>query len=112
MGDLSWSAAPQGQPGVEQGDALQAPPMALRTLLEVGAREPLHQGAGRLQGPRRWRWVLERPTAGSQRLGTTPIAEHPVVAQALEASREDMQQKRRMNSATGRTITLTVLPCR
>ena len=84
---------PQGQPGVERGDALQAPPMALRTLLEVGAREPLHQGAGRLQGPRRWRWGVERPTAGSQRLGTTPIAEHPVVAQALEASREDMQQE-------------------
>jgi hypothetical protein len=36
---------------------------------------------------------VEHPTAGGQRLGTTPIAEHPVVAQALEASREDMQQE-------------------
>jgi hypothetical protein len=26
-------------------------------------------------------------------LGTTPIAEHPIVAQALEAPRKDMQQE-------------------
>ena len=36
---------PQGQPGVERGNALQVPPMALRTLLDIGAREPLHEGS-------------------------------------------------------------------
>ena len=37
--------------------------------------------------------TVEHATAGSQGLGTAPIAEQPVMAQALEAAGEHMQQE-------------------
>ena len=67
--------------------------MALGTLLHVGAREALHQGMGRLQRTRRWREDVEHATAGGQGLGMAPITEQPVMAQALEAAGEHMQQE-------------------
>jgi len=59
--------------------------MALRTLPDIGAREPLHEGGGRLQGAGGRRGQMEHAPAGRQGLGTTAIAEQPVMAQALEA---------------------------
>ena len=59
--------------------------MALRTLPDIGAREPLHEGGGRLQGPWKRRGHVEHASAGGQGLSTAPIAEQPVMAQALEA---------------------------
>ena len=67
--------------------------MALGTLLHVGAREALHQGMGRLQRTRRWREDVEHATAGGQGLGTAPMTEQPVMAQALEAAGEPMEQE-------------------
>ena len=83
---------PQWPPGIERGNNLEAPLTTLGTLLHVGAREALHQGMGRLQGTRPGRWDVEHTTAGGQGLGTAPIAEQAVMAQALEAAGEHMEQ--------------------
>jgi len=67
--------------------------MALRTLPDIGACKPLHESRGRLQGSEgRWDQV-EHATAGKQGLGTAAIAEQPVMAQALKAPGEHMQQE-------------------
>ena len=46
-----------------------------------------------VSGDEAWRWDVEHPTAGGQGLGTAPIAREPVMAQALEAAGEHMQQE-------------------
>jgi hypothetical protein len=67
--------------------------VARGTLLAIDPREPLHQGAGRLPGSRWGRRDMAHTTAGGEGLGTAPIAEPPVVAQALQALGEDRQQE-------------------
>lgn len=66
---------------------------ALRTLSDVGARAPLHESGGRLQGAWKRRGHVEHAPAGRQGLRTAPIAEQPVMAQALEAPGKPMQQE-------------------
>src|SRR5262245_37353768 len=92
-GTRSQGLLPQWPPGIERGNDLEAPLMALRTLPDVGACEPLHEGSGRLQGAEGRRGQVEYATAGRQGLGTAAIAEQPVMAQALEAPGEHMQQE-------------------
>ena len=76
--------------------------MALRTLPDIGACEPLHEGSGRLQAAGRRRGQVEHATAGREGLGPAAIAEQPIMAQALEATGSTCSKKRRMNSAAGR----------
>jgi len=67
--------------------------MALRTLPDIGAGEPLHEGSGRLQAAGRRRGQVEHAAAGREGLGTAAIAEQPIRAQALEATGEPRQQE-------------------
>jgi hypothetical protein len=48
-GTRSQGLRPQWPPGIERGNDLEVPLMALRTLPDIGACEPLHEGSGRLQ---------------------------------------------------------------
>jgi hypothetical protein len=63
-GTRSQGLRPQWPPGIERGNDLEVPLMALRTLPDIGACEPLHEGSGRLQAAGRRRGQVEHAPAG------------------------------------------------